>query len=100
MDLFPAWYQQKPVHSEAPQPVHDSLLQSLPTWTGFESFAGPLSQKESTHTNGLQAQQNQGEGPLGPESYRREDAGQALAPAESPPMPADGTPPSFDEVTL
>jgi hypothetical protein len=103
VDLFPAWYQQKPVHSEVIKPVHQSQPQSPPAWTGFGTATGPVFHAESVHTNGLQAQQNQEEGqagPLGPEIDSSEDAGTALAPAESPPMPADGTPPSFDEVLL
>ena len=37
LDLFPVWYQQKPVHSEAVKSVHASQLQSPPTWTDFDA---------------------------------------------------------------
>ena len=84
LDLFPAWYQQKPVHTTRPQPP--------PSWTGFDASPGPVLQTEWVHANGLQVQQHQGggpEGPLGPEMDSRGDAGNALTPAACPRCGAD-----------
>jgi hypothetical protein len=84
LDLFPAWYQQKPVHSETTKPVHTTQPQSPSSWTDSESRTGPVFHTESVHTNSRQAQQSQGRGPigpLGPEMESREDAGYSLTPA-------------------
>jgi hypothetical protein len=82
LDLFPAWSQQKPVHSETAKSVHTTQPQSPPAWTDSDSRPGPVLHTESVHTNGLQAQQNQRggpEGPLGPEMASRESTGSADA---------------------
>jgi len=92
LDLFPAWYQQKPVHSATTQPVHTTQPQSLSSWTDCDSRTGPVVQPDSVHTNGLQTQQNQGggsEGPIGPAMESREEAGNASTPASCPRCGAD-----------
>jgi DNA primase catalytic core len=47
VDLFPAWYQQQPVHSATTKPVHTTQPQSPPAWTDSESRTGPVSQTKS-----------------------------------------------------
>jgi hypothetical protein len=77
LDLFPAWYQRKPVHSAAAQPVHHSQPQSPPLWTDCVSAPGPVFHTKPVHTNGQHHEQNQGggpEGPQGPEIYLIEEA--------------------------
>jgi hypothetical protein len=66
LDLFPPWYQRKPVHSETAQSVHNSPPQSPPAWTDCASATEPVFDRESVHTTAPQHAQNQRTGPEGP----------------------------------